>query len=58
MTTEQEMIIDKVRREIRTVRQMLDDVMYRNEWRDKLTENEFKRIREAYDLICAANDKL
>lgn len=58
MTTEQSIIIDKVHKEIRTIRQMLDDVMYRVEWIDKLTENERKRVREAYDLICKANDKL
>ena len=58
MTTEQAIIIDKARRQLHTVRQMLDDVMYRIEWRDKLSESEFSRIRQAYDLLCQANDRL
>ena len=58
MTTEQAIIIDKARHQLHTVRQMLDDVMYRIEWRDKLSESEFRRIRQAYDLLCQANDRL
>jgi len=55
MTTRQEYILSKVREQIRTTRQMLDDVMYRT---DPLTQEEHKRVREAYDLICQANDRL
>jgi len=45
----------KVQEKIKIVRAMLDDVMYRT---DPLPENEQKKIREGYDLICQANDKL
>jgi len=55
MTTRQEYILQKVQEQIRTVKQMLDDVMYRT---DPLKKEEHRRIREAYDLICQANDRL
>lgn len=55
MTSRQQYIIGKVQEQIRTVRQMLDDVMYRT---DELSDEEHARVREAYDLICQANDKL
>ena len=55
MTTRQQYILLKVQEQIRTTRQMLDDVMYRT---DPLTPEERKRVRECYDLICQANDKL
>jgi len=45
----------KVQEQIKNVRAMLDDVMY---YTDPLPENEFKKVREGYDLICQANDKL
>lgn len=55
MTTRQEYILDKVREQIRITRQMLDDVMYRT---DPLPQDEHRKVREAYDLICQANDRL
>lgn len=55
MTSRQQYIMTKVEEKIRELRVMLDDVMYRN---DPLPENEFKKVREGYDLICQANDKL
>lgn len=55
MTSKQQYIMGKVQESIRIARAMLDDVMYRT---DPLPENEFKKVREGYDLICQANDKL
>ena len=55
MTSRQEYILGKVREQISTTRQMLDDVMYRT---DPLTQEEHRKVREAYDLICQANDIL
>ena len=55
MTTRQDYILSKVREQIYITRQMLDDVMYRT---DPLTPEEHKRVRECYDLICQANDRL
>lgn len=55
MTSRQQYIMTKVQEQIRILRSMLDDVMYHNE---PLPENEQKKIREGYDLICQANDKL
>lgn len=55
MTSRQQYIMAKVQENINSLRAMLDDVMYHNE---PLPENEQKKIREGYDLICQANDKL
>lgn len=55
MTVRQQFIMTKVQEQISTIRAMLDDVMYHT---DPLPENEFKKVREGYDLICQANDKL
>ena len=55
MTIVQENMLNKVREEIDVMRNQLEWVMYRSE---NLTEKEYKRIREAYDLICKANDKI
>lgn len=55
MTSRQQYIMTKVQEQIKIVRAMLDDVMYHNE---TLPENEFKKVREGYNLICQANDKL
>ena len=57
MTIEQERGIRKAVEGIKEVRGILDGVMYGKD-RDELTEKEFSKIREAYDLICKANDKL
>lgn len=45
----------KAQERIRELRSMLDDVMYRS---TPLTDSEYKKIREGYELICQANDKL
>ena len=55
MTSRQQYIMTKVQEKIHELRVMLDDVMYRS---DPLPDNEYKKIREGYDLICQANDKL
>ena len=55
MTLEQERVLNKVREEIKGMRIQLDWVMY---YSDSLPEKEFKKIRDAYDLICKANDSL
>ena len=57
MTIQQERGIRKAKDGIKAVRDMLDGVMF-GEDRNKLTDKEFSKIREAYDLICKANDKL
>ena len=55
MAPRQQYIMTKVEEKIRELRVMLDDVMYRS---DPLPDNEYKKIRKGYDLICQANDKL
>ncbi len=55
MTPRQEIMLNRVRALIADARSVLDDVMYRS---DPLTNEEFSKIRESYDLICKANDKL
>ena len=55
MTSRQQYIMTKVQENINSLRAMLDDVMYHNE---PLTKKKKKKIREGYDLICQANDKL
>lgn len=55
MTARQQFIMTKVQEQISTIRAMLDDVMYRS---TPLPDNEYKKIREGYELICQANDKL
>lgn len=58
MTYRQEIIMGKVREHIKDLRNMLDDLMYNNSGKEQLSDDEFRRAREAYDLICQANDKL
>lgn len=55
MTQQQEKQVQDVRNKIEEIRDILDDVMYSSQY---LSEKEYKPIREAYDLICKANDKL
>lgn len=55
MTISQEKQIQDVRNKIKEIRTILDDVMYGSPY---ISEIEYKPIREAYDLICKANDKL
>ena len=56
MTNSQERKIQLAGDHIREARQYLYTVMYCIE--PPLEENEFNRIREAYELLCQANDKL
>ena len=55
MTPRQEIMLNRARALIADTRNVLDNVMYRT---DPLTDKELSRIRESYDLICKANDKL
>jgi len=55
MTPRQMYIMHKAEEKLRELRSLLDDVMYRT---DILNDEELKKIREGYDLICKANDKL
>jgi hypothetical protein len=55
MTERQEFIIEKAKEKIRELRAMLDDVMYRT---DGLSKEEHYKVRQAYDKICEANNKL
>ena len=55
MTPRQEIMLDRVRALIADTRSVLDDIMYRS---DPLEDREFSKVREAYDLVCKANDKL
>lgn len=45
----------KVREEIGVLRSMLDHLMYYSE---PLKKEEYEKIRECYDKICEANDKI
>lgn len=56
MTTEQHILINGAIEAIRLARQRLDEAMYHLE--PKMTDKEFKKVRDAYNLICKANDKL
>ena len=55
MTQPQLYRLEKVKRKIMESREILDDVMYRM---IPLSDEEYERIRESYDLLCRANDKL
>ncbi len=55
MTPRQEIMHNRAVALLSDARDILDDIMYRS---DPLTDGEFGKIREAYDLICKANDKL
>ena len=55
MTVRQINAVEQARGKIREIRELLDGVMYSS---DPLTDAEFKKVREAYDLVCKANDRL
>lgn len=55
MTARQEYILRKAQEKINELRNMLNDVMCHT---DPLSDDEHKKVRESYDLICKANDKL
>lgn len=50
------MLIRKTKEQIKSIRNFLDTVMYSPS--SELREKDFQTIREAYNLICQANDKL
>lgn len=57
MTYRQEIILQKVREHINSLRVMLDDLMYGQD-HEKLADKDFNKIRNAYNKICEANDDL
>lgn len=55
MTHEQQYEVGRVRGMIEGCRSILDELMYGN---DPVNDEEYEQLREAYDLLCKANDKL
>ena len=55
MTIEQDAQLRNVRDKIKKVRDNLDRIMYCS---TPLSDEEYSRLREGYDLLCQANDKL
>lgn len=55
MTETQKYIMTKVQEKLNDLRFLLDDLMYRT---DELPEDEFNKLRSAYDDICSINDML
>ena len=47
--------VSQVREKLMGCRVLLDSLMYGN---DPVNDNEFNKLRAAYDLICQANDAL
>lgn len=58
MTFKQEIAITKAKEKIEEIRHLLDDAMYNNPPSEALDDKTFFKVREAYELICQANDKL
>jgi len=56
MTQEQQNNIFLATRKIEEARRFLDNAMYYSA--EPMEESEFQKVREAYDLLCRANDKL
>ena len=56
MTSKQVDCVRNAIKSIQTARKWLDMAMYYSG--DTMPENEFKKVREAYDYLCKANDKL
>ena len=50
------MCIDEAVRCLQSARKWLDQAMYYTG--DPMPDEDFRKVREAYDLICSANDKL
>lgn len=55
MTTNQKYIMTKVKERINDLRFLLDEIMYRT---GDLPDDEYKKLRSAYDDICSINDRL
>jgi hypothetical protein len=56
MTPSQEISISKAMSHIEKARHWLDNAMYHSGV--ELNDSEFRKVREAYELLCQANDKL
>ena len=56
MTSKQVDCVRNAIKSIQTARKWLDIAMYYSG--EEMPENEFKKVREAYDYLCKANDKL
>ena len=56
MTTKQAMLVNEAIKCLQSARKWLDQAMYYSG--EEMPEKDFKKVREAYDLICSANDKL
>jgi len=56
MTPKQHMCINEAIKCLQNARQWLDQAMYYSG--ELMPEKEFKNVRESYDLICEANNKL
>ena len=56
MTQEQQNNIFLATRKIQEARSYLDTAMYYTG--EPMEESEFQKVREAYDLLCRASDKL
>ena len=56
-TYRQQIILQKVQEHINSLRCMLDDMMYGHD-SETLSDSDRTRLKETYDLISQANDKL
>ena len=55
MTYEQQYKVSQVRDSLDAAREILDELMYGVQ---PVSKSEFTKLREAYDLLCKANDLL
>lgn len=56
MTQQQQNELRKAKNKIGEIREILDNVMYR--MMPTISDDDYDKIREVYDLLCVANDKL
>ena len=56
MTAQQFQCVSKAIECLQNARKWLDQAMYYSG--EEMPENDFKKVRESYDLICKANDNL
>jgi len=57
MTPQQHIFIDNAIKSIQEARERLDLAMY-SDINHPMPENEYKKVREAYEHLCKANDLL
>ena len=55
MTERQKIIMRKADERLNDLRSLLDEVMYRT---DDLSDEEYNKIRSAYNDLCAIHDRL